>query len=316
MNKFLRSKPWNMTGENTPTLEDALASLPGRITLAFFTVIVMVGVLSLVLSYSISESNFLNSLLLLTMLGLSSGFSSRILLRKYSLAIRLLTAFVSLLIGIFIHNSLTTVLLGFQLENLGQALAKWVLILQFIYCVSVAVLSILAWHKPIDLFERRFVNPELRNVKTGSRVRSARTQSTWIKKIRWQMTRFRRISTKRWKGISSSSLLRMVKGIPPQINHLDRRIKSWINNRPFRSPRQIKLNSSFPRVSPSRKKLRLSKQPDSIKLVGEEVHNCPYCLEPVSKNDSRGLKICPICKTWHHVDCWKAAGECQVPHQH
>ena len=305
-----------MTGENTPTLENALASLPGRITLAFFTVIVMVGVLSLVLSFSIFESTFLMSLIMLTMLGLISGFSSRTLLRKFSLAIRFLTAFVSLSLGIFIQSSLTTGFLGFRLKNWGQALANWILILQFIYCAIIAVLSILAWHKPTIWFEKRSVNPELRNIKSGSLVRSARTQSTWIKIIRWQMTRFRKNSTKWWKEIYSSILLRVVKGIPSWINDLNRRFKSWITNRPIRSTRRIKLNRSFPIVMSSRKKLRLSKQLDSIKLVGEEVHNCPYCLEPVSKNDSRGLKNCPICKTWHHADCWNAAGECQVPHHH
>ena len=305
-----------MTGENTPTLENALASLPGRITLAFFTVIVMVGVLTLVLSFSIFESNFLMSLLMFTMLGLISGFSSRILLRKFSLAIKFLTAFVSLSIGIFIQNSLTTGFLGFRLKNSGQAIANWVLILQFLYCATVAGLSILAWYKPTIRFEKKSVNPELRILKSGRHVRSARTHSTWIKKIRRQMTRFRKKFSSGWKEINSSILLRMVKGIPSWINDLNRRFKSWVSTRSIRSTRRIKLNHSFPVVLPSRNKLRLSKQLVSIKLVGEEVHNCPYCLEPVSKNDSRGWKVCSICKTWHHADCWNAAGECQVPHHH
>jgi hypothetical protein len=53
-----------------------------------------------------------------------------------------------------------------------------------------------------------------------------------------------------------------------------------------------------------------------VKLVGEEDHICPYCLEKVTRNDLRGLKKCSICKTWHHGDCWAEAGECQVPHYH
>lgn len=52
----------------------------------------------------------------------------------------------------------------------------------------------------------------------------------------------------------------------------------------------------------------------SIRLSSREQHVCPYCLEPVTRNDRRGVKICKICKTWHHADCWEITGVCQVPH--
>jgi ribosomal protein L37AE/L43A len=53
-----------------------------------------------------------------------------------------------------------------------------------------------------------------------------------------------------------------------------------------------------------------------IRLQGDEEHRCPYCLETVEDNDPRGVKICPICGTYHHADCWTITGVCQVPHQH
>jgi hypothetical protein len=60
-----------------------------------------------------------------------------------------------------------------------------------------------------------------------------------------------------------------------------------------------------------------SPQPDSpVRLVGEEEHRCPYCLELVQKNDPRGITVCPICHTQHHADCWALTGVCQVPHYH
>ena len=61
-------------------------------------------------------------------------------------------------------------------------------------------------------------------------------------------------------------------------------------------------------------KIILTKRSRKVKLVGEEEHICPYCLEPVTRHDHRGMKRCPICKTWHHLDCWTEVGECQVPH--
>jgi ribosomal protein L37AE/L43A len=54
---------------------------------------------------------------------------------------------------------------------------------------------------------------------------------------------------------------------------------------------------------------------NDVKLMGEEEHVCPYCLEEVVKNDSRGVVICPECSTWHHQDCWNVTGACGVAHR-
>ena len=65
------------------------------------------------------------------------------------------------------------------------------------------------------------------------------------------------------------------------------------------------------------KKKRSKKKPNKakeIKLIGAAEHNCPYCLDPVEHHDPRGVKICSICKTHHHADCWGITGACQIPH--
>ncbi len=63
---------------------------------------------------------------------------------------------------------------------------------------------------------------------------------------------------------------------------------------------------------PSRKAKKNAKP--EIKFVGKEEHTCPYCLDPVEDHDPRGVKICSICKTRHHADCWGITGACQIPH--
>lgn len=51
-----------------------------------------------------------------------------------------------------------------------------------------------------------------------------------------------------------------------------------------------------------------------VTLAAFDEHRCPYCLEEVKRNDRRGVVICPVCKAYHHKDCWDITGRCQVPH--
>jgi Prokaryotic RING finger family 1 len=51
-----------------------------------------------------------------------------------------------------------------------------------------------------------------------------------------------------------------------------------------------------------------------VRLGGVAEHRCPYCLDPISRRDPRGVVECPICHTPHHADCWAVTGMCQVPH--
>lgn len=63
-------------------------------------------------------------------------------------------------------------------------------------------------------------------------------------------------------------------------------------------------------VAGSKKRSRRRK----VTLNGVDERRCPYCLEPVLPRDKRGVVICPICKAYHHKDCWDITGRCQVPH--
>ena len=65
---------------------------------------------------------------------------------------------------------------------------------------------------------------------------------------------------------------------------------------------------------PTRIRKRRHQKHEQVKLVGAAEHRCPYCLEEIDLNDPRGVKICPICKSYHHADCWDVTGMCQVPH--
>jgi hypothetical protein len=81
-------------------------------------------------------------------------------------------------------------------------------------------------------------------------------------------------------------------------------------------PPKLALASPTKIAKPASKTKKRKGKSREIHLIGEEEHTCPYCLDRVEKGDPRGVKVCPICKTWHHADCWGITGACQIPHMH
>jgi hypothetical protein len=84
------------------------------------------------------------------------------------------------------------------------------------------------------------------------------------------------------------------------------------------------IATRLPRFNrPQRARVRLpkSKSPRALKndngvarVVGVVEDRCPYCLDIIKRQDPRGVKICDVCHTPHHADCWAITGKCQVPH--
>jgi len=67
------------------------------------------------------------------------------------------------------------------------------------------------------------------------------------------------------------------------------------------------------RAKPQRRN-RVRSGQSVVHLAVHEEHRCPYCLEPVKRNDPRGSVECQVCHALHHKDCWDITGSCQVPH--
>lgn len=77
------------------------------------------------------------------------------------------------------------------------------------------------------------------------------------------------------------------------------------------APKKSTKKSTAVKASAPRKSK--GKQLNDVKLMGEEEHVCPYCLEKVIKDEA--IVICPECGTWHHKDCWDLTGSCGVAHR-
>lgn len=86
------------------------------------------------------------------------------------------------------------------------------------------------------------------------------------------------------------------------------------------SPQPRSRSTAKPRVKKFKepvmrtKKKGLFQRKPTIQFAMVEEHRCPYCLDPVTRNDPRGVKECDVCHTLHHADCWAITGVCQVPH--
>lgn len=97
---------------------------------------------------------------------------------------------------------------------------------------------------------------------------------------------------------------------PPPDRDLRRLI--WPEARPQTTPPAPPPKSAPPSAASGAARSRT----EGVRLVGEEEHRCPFCLEIVEPGDPRGTVECPICHTRHHADCWSVTGICQVPHYH
>jgi hypothetical protein len=80
----------------------------------------------------------------------------------------------------------------------------------------------------------------------------------------------------------------------------------------IKTPKKVSKKKS-PIVKSAKLPRAKRSQPNDVKLMGEEEHVCPYCLEKVDKNEE--IVVCPECGTWHHKDCWDLTGSCGVAHR-
>jgi hypothetical protein len=94
-----------------------------------------------------------------------------------------------------------------------------------------------------------------------------------------------------------------------------RRASSNLSLRLNRRQVQVKPRSKAAQSSRRAVARRKHIKGEKVRFSGAVEHRCPYCLEEVLINDPRGVRICPVCATRHHRDCWNVTGTCQVPHE-
>ncbi|MCX8062532.1 MAG: hypothetical protein N3D16_08115 [Anaerolineales bacterium] len=326
-----------MTQRNQPLLDALAESTVARLLLVIGTTLVLAAASPLIFLTPLANFPWVSKYAIAIGLGIAAAMAARFILAHHTFVLKFLAALVSLTAGLFLLKHLSSGYIGVAsnpaavidwdgLAQLGLATAMAWLVLRTgrksIRPQKKAITS-----KPVKLGEKP--KSVLQKVKipssTGKIKKSPANPSNSSKKSGARTTvapAFLSLST--WNKSWANSLKRMRKTIHRLRVDLGRvfldQSKWAIEKLPrLRGKANHQRSSAISPQSLTNLSVR-DKKPRSaarqVRLLSDEEHRCPYCLEMVLENDPRGVKICPICGTHHHADCWAVTGVCQVPHQH
>jgi len=208
-----------------------------------------------------------------------SGFGTRLLLKKRNWLIRTMTASLLPLVGLAIQGYFSDWEIGVDVIALIGGYVSWADLTHLVLGISASWAALWAWYRP----PAREVEPSTYDEPARPVVipepRRNRPPRSWSLQPRLRIG----TGAGTHSGNGSSSSVR------PRLR--------LITRQPARPARRSSL----------------AHRPH-VQLALVEEHRCPYCLEPVSRNDPGGVKECEVCHSLHHADCWAITGMCQVPH--
>jgi len=239
--------------------------------------------------------------------GFIAGFSARRFLKTQTQTLKLLVAILSAALSLTILYTLSGGFLGLNLFFRLNKAPDWTGLIQFGLAAFGAWLVVTAFRTPLT------APAPLPRTSTPPKSRPAIKR--WPSKITFPsgkkiIQKFSRVA------VGNKEPLSVGKPVSKKAAPSKAKPKS-----PGKASSAHKLSVAAPTTKinkpTGKKKRRVKKRSQKeIKFVGIEEHSCPYCLDPVQPHDPRGVKICPICKTHHHADCWGITGACQIPHAH
>jgi len=237
------------------------------------------------------------SMALASGIGLTLGLGSRHMLRGGSLGLRISAAWAAVIVGLILMGMVTRGDAGLAFHDSRRPLPDRYGLLQVALGSLSALLALTAWSGGRVGNRSRAVHSRI-----GAAGASRSAAMTGVPAPTdagiTQPNRARR------RPVHSETR-------PQPARPVRESMRRTVNERPTkdsRVPTMPRLGAWAKRVIPWRRR--------RVQLVGNEAHRCPYCLDPVERNDARGVVVCPVCHTRHHADCWAVTGMCQVPHYH
>jgi ribosomal protein L37AE/L43A len=220
-------------------------------------------------------------------IGLTAGFFTRVLLARRSAFLRWIVSLAGVMTGLLVLGRMTGWEYGIGPLSFNRATTDWLGLGLVVLGSLLTLISDRAYRGALPLHSMEtpavaslstIPAAPARNINTRSQRSSAETRST-----SW------RITGQRQRNVA--------------VNKPKKRI--------VKKKKPVSLAKQKTSSKPTVIKKRASKK---IVIAPVEEHRCPYCLEPVKRNDPRGVVECSICHTLHHADCWAITGTCQVPH--
>lgn len=227
------------------------------------------------------------NILTISLLGLMAGLGTRIVLRRRGFFVRFVTGTAALFIGMFVMGWLTNWRFGFGPLIFFSNAIDWIGAAKLMIGMICFFVIMQAWWKRPAPASVALATP-------ASVVVAPMPEPSSHPKIKPKRRAPRNlhfpIISARSKPAGAKKAAKAAKA--------PKSISSKKLSKPPTKPRPSLFHHRRPQV-------QLSKI---------ERHLCPFCLEPVTRNDPRGVVECDICHTLHHGDCWAIAGVCQVPH--
>jgi hypothetical protein len=251
--------------------------------------------------------------------GIVSGFAARKLLSANTRLLSMLVAFLAVYASLWLLSILTTGYIGIQPFQAWSG-PDWSGLIQLVLGTIIAWLALQAWRGPSKAGRVTTIPAKANRDSPRKRIskRSEPTHRSKSSHTDWQLPQYiqSRYWINKWKDIQfrtrrsiQALQLKLYNMIEQPVNHVNSLLtRSRVRTKSLQ--KSIQVHARKPQVRPP-KKLRTS-----VRFTGAVEHRCPFCLEPVDKKDDRGVKVCPICHTHHHADCWEVTGTCQVPHLH
>ncbi len=221
-------------------------------------------------------------------IGLAAGFFSRVLLAERRPILRLMVGLAGVLAGLLLLGALTGWRNGIGPLYYNRSTIDWRGLGLFLGAAACCVIASLAYRNP------------LRSTLPSSEDEGVPVASLPANLSRQETTPL--ASTSRRKIIPASK--------KPAGKSAKR---SLVKQKKAAAKKTQKTVSVKPKKPEARTVIR-KRSAKKIVIAPVEEHRCPYCLEPVKRNDPRGVVECDICHTLHHADCWAITGTCQVPH--
>jgi len=241
-------------------------------------------------------------------LGLTGGLFARVILGKHTGLFRFLAALFSVVVGLWGMDWITQGYIGIQVIDLDHPYPDYASLIELGVPWLVAGMTVLAWRKRRQsvpaMHPEPMPKPALAPLPASTDVKPVPLHLVEIKRNRVDISAFFTSAVEAIKNWANNV----------RVNPVNTTLAHGIATEP-RSFSQVTSGPLIIQPSPSPKISHVRPVKTYLANFGVvEEHLCPYCLENVDLNDQRGVKVCHICGTYHHSDCWDVTGSCRAPH--